>query len=627
VLRRVMGYKKYLSLFLFFIQCVSSLWALNGQNDSLFYQIGFEQELNSYKWLSQIYYKRAVFGKGLLRVNENFNSSLIRLSRDEHKWRDDQRLNFNLFIPYSLIWGLKFAGSANSFSDRLSGVLSDIKTNWAAIGLQLQPLQKIKFNSAIGYKYDDRLARTDRGTVYDIQLTADSVNIKDYENQFYFINKGDKYSIRKNNDFEIQHRVRKYFQEDTFDSLYIFWTKKRRDNYDLINTDKVYIESLEEENRGIQHYLIYGAPTVTQFRFRTLINSRQTSVGKYDKHTIIESRSKKDFHSENEIGVLIQRAYMMFNVALVYATENQKNDVPDSLKAKRFSKYFYYISPDFQSSRLTLSTRAHFYLFKSDTLQLNGYISRYQYDTPENNVDDRDELRLNISISEIHHFSPYLKLISNGSVNLNHLVYIFGERSANNNWMRIFRLFPKIIYRPNKKFSLEHQVEVLTNYVDYDYEIGTSASDLKSYVFRKFSFTQEINAQMTNRTGIFFSSIVELEENGKLDWERWTEFLQMSRETFWLRMNLNFRAKAHIIIAPGFLFLRRIEKNQSYSAFDSGFGGKRGTMISYGPTLKFIFSPNKRINLSFEGMRRIVTSYSVQRSFFNHFYLALTWYN
>ncbi len=610
------------------IQHISNVWTFANPSDSLFYQTGFGQELNTYNWLYQFYYERPIFNKGVLRIDENYNSSLIRLSPDDHKWKDDQQLNLELYMAIDKMWKLKFAAAANQFSDRLSGIVSDIETNWSNVGFQFQPRSRIEINSSIGYKYDDRQVRLDQGITHDVQILADSVVIKDYENQFYFLNKRDKYSERNNSDFQLKYQVRKYFQEETFDSLYIFWTKKRRDNYDLINIDQINIESYEEENRGLQHYLIYGAPRGIQFRFRTLLNSRQTSVNKYvEDETADESRSKQDFHSENEVGFLLQRNYMALNFSLGYETDDQKNEVPDSSRTKKFSKYYYYISPDFESSRLTLSGRSHFYLFRSDTLQLNGSISRYRYDTPTNNVDDRDELRMNFSISEFHHFSPYLKLISNGSITLNHLVYIFGERSANNNWMRIFRLFPQLIYQPNNKFSLTHDLEVMANYVDYDFETGTTSVDLKSYIYRKFSFSQEINAQITKRTSIFLSHLIELEENGKLDWRRWIEFLQMNRETYWLRVNLNFRAKEHLIIAPGFLFSRRVEKNQSYSSLSRDLGGITGTLVSYGPTFRLLFALNKKLNLSFEGMRRAVTNQSSQKSYYNHLNLALTWCN
>jgi len=609
------------------IQAVSTLSAFGGQNDSLLYQVGFKQELNAYQWLSQIHYERPVFGNGLLWVGENFNSSLIRLGQDDRKWKDDQQLNLNLFLPYSKIWGVNFAAYANRFSDRLSGIVSDIKTNWATMGFRVQPYSKIELKSSIGYKYDDRQERIDRGITHNVHFSTDSLIIKDYENQFYFLSRGDKYSERRNTDFELKYQVRKYFQQDTFDSLFIFWTKKRRDNYDIVNTGEFNIESLVQQDRGFHHLLIYGSPVGIQFRFRTLLSRRETGVDRYKEDKIDESRSKKDFHSENEIGMLLQRNYMDLNFSFSYETDDQKNEVPDSLRAIRFSKRIYYISPDFNSSRITLTTQSNFYLFQADTLKLSGAISRYRYDTPEDNVDDRDELRWNFVISEIHDFSPYLKLITNGSVTLNHLVYIYGKRSADNNWMRIFRLFPKLIYRPGNKFSMTHDLEVYANYVDYDFKFGTVSTNLKSYVYRRFSFTQEINARLTDRTGIFFSSKIELEENGKLDWDKWTEFLLMSRETFWFRTSLSFQAKKQLFISPGIWFSKRFEKKQSYFSYASEPGATDGTILSYGPTLKLTYVPNEKLNFNFEGMRRLVTINSVQKSVFSQLNLVLTWYH
>jgi len=260
-------------------------------------------------------------------------------------------------------------------------------------------------------------------------------------------------------------------------------------------------------------------------------------------------------------------------------------------------------------------------------LQFRGSISRYRYDTPENNMDDRDELRMNINISEIHHFSPFLKLISRASVNLYHLVYIFGERSANNNWMRIFRIYPQVIFQPNKNISVSHHVEVLANYVDYDYDFGTSTSDLKSYIFRRFSLTQQVVAKLTRRTSIFINHKLEMEENGKLDWDRWTQFLQTNRENHWVKMHLNYKVQRHLTISPGFLYFKRVEKQQSSFSLPAGIAVQRGGMESFGPVLKLTYNPHQKLNFSFEGMRRAVTMKPSPRQFINHFDVTLTWYH
>jgi len=314
-------------------------------------------------------------------------------------------------------------------------------------------------------------------------------------------------------------------------------------------------------------------------------------------------------------------------LALKYESNNQKNDVPDSLKNKKFSKYFYYISPDFQSSRLTLSTMSKFYLFRSDTLQLNGSISRFSYDTPENNMDDRDEFRLNVSVSEIHTFAENLTFVLNGSVNLYHLVYIFSERSANNNWMRIFRLFPQVFYRPNKNITIAQYLEILANYVDYDYETGTTTTDLKSYIFRRFSLTQEIQARLSRQIGIFLNYKLELEENGKLDWDSWTEYLLMNRKNHWVRFNFNYKLNKDFIVSPGFILNRRIEERNNIASFSGSYLAQGGSITSFGPTFKLVYQPHHRLHLSLEAIRRAVTMVSEKTQYINHIDLSLSWYN
>ena len=626
-LRNVNDLKRLVFVLAVIFQSWSIVDETFGQTNPFAYRVGFQQNLNSYSWLTQIHYDRAIFGKGSFELQENFNSSLIRLSGNDHKWKDDQQLHVKLFVPASSNWGARFSASANSFTDRLSGLVNDIKTNWAMVGLLLQPNSKLSLSSDIGYKYDDRRARMDHGLTYNIQMKMDSLVINDYYNKLYFFNKSDQYSIRNNKDLEFQYNVKKYFQYGTIDSLSIHWSRMRRDNYNMIEIDNLTIETLSEENKGFQNSLIYGLKSNVFLGVTTKINQRVSSVEKNQQRTLLEARSKKDFQSENEFSMSMDQKFMLFNIALKHETNSQKNDVPDSLKTKRFSKYFYYISPDFQSSRLTLATMGKFYLFTSDTLLLNGSISRFRYDTPENNMDDRDEFRLNVNVSEIHHFNENLKLVVNGSVNLYHLVYIFSERSANNNWMRIFRLYPQVFFKPNHKIAVAQYFEVLANYVDYDYETGQTTTDLKSYVFRRFSFTQQIQAQITQRTDILLNYKLELEENGKLDWERWTQYLLMNRENHWLHFNFNYRIKSDLIISPGFILHNRFEKRNNLLSAPGGYSGQSGNIKSFGPTFKLVYQPHHRLHFSLDATRRAVITVSDKSQFINHVDLNLTWYN
>jgi hypothetical protein len=618
-------YNKY--IFFILILSRSLTIASTPENKHFVYQIGFGQNLNSYQWRTGLYYNRPFLGKGLLEVSENYNTSLIHLSGAENKWKDDQKLNIDLSWAYSPIWKMKLSTSAFLFSDKFSGIASEINTNATSLGVVFSPINFIELKSIAGYKYDHRFDKIDRGATYLFDIkTTESVPIKEYYNNAEFLLKGDNYSFRKNNDAEFRYKIKKYFQQDTYDSLSVFWTKKRRDNYDRLNPFDINVESLEEENRGFSHFLSYGSKGSARLELRTKINSRSTSVGKFEERNLIDERSKTEFHSENEIGIFYKPNKLELNGSLSYVTDEQKNEVPDSLQSSRFSKYFYYISPDYKSSRLTLSSFVKYKISKSDTIQLKGAISLFRYDTPENNMDDRDEFRMNIHLLEIHHFSPRLKFIFNGSVNLYHLVYIFGERSANNNWMRIFRLYPQVVYRPNERFSITQKVEVLANYVDYDFETGTSSYNIRSYVFRRFAISEEVNTIVTKQSGININYKFEIEENGKLNWDNWTETLLMNRKNHWLRFNLNYKFDYNISISPGFIFFKRSENKQNTFNLGSSLASQRGDLFSYGPTLKINYALKKNLEFNFEGMRRVIKRSGMDNSYINFINLRLAWY-
>jgi len=626
MLKRKMGKQKFIITIFILSPMICCFGAAQDANDSLVYQIGFEQELTTYRWLSQIYFQRILLNHMMLRAIENFGSSLIRFSSSDHKWKDDQQFTLEFQIPLSERWKFNWAAAANRFRDRLSGFVSDFNTNWSTAGLKFQWDRNYELSSAIGYKYDDRQIRQDRGLTHQLFILVDSLEIQNYINHIHFFSKGDDYSRRQNFDAEFKYQVTRHFQEGAFDSLAIFWDKKRRDNYDQFILNQILIESFKENNKGIANYLRYTPFSSIHLKFRTLLHARETSVGKYLSKNDEERRSRNDFQFENEISLLIQNRLAYITVALHYETDEQKNAIPDSIRAKKFSKFYYYISPDFESSRLTLLSRIQVRLSRADSLQLYGSISRYRYDTPKNNPDDRDELRWNFAVNETHYFAPHLKLITNGNVILNHLVYIFGERSANNNWMRIFHLFPQIVYQPNRNFSVAHDFEVYANYVDYDFEFGKSSADLKSFVYRKFSLNQELKTRITQRTQVVMSNKIELEENGKLDWERWTEFLLMNRETYWLRVSLNFQPNRTTLIAPGFLYSKRVERNQHGLFRANDASGITGTIISMGPTLKLSYHPHPKLFVSFEGMRRAIMVGRSQKSYFNNFNFMLNWY-
>ena len=97
--------------------------------------------------------------------------------------------------------------------------------------------------------------------------------------------------------------------------------------------------------------------------------------------------------------------------------------------------------------QMQLSVNALHAFSPADTLSFSGSSVKLEYDTPESNPDDRDELFLIASMRWSHKFHEHLSAALTGDVSFRHLVYIFSEQSANNTWNRVFRFSPSVAAR------------------------------------------------------------------------------------------------------------------------------------------------------------------------------------
>src|SRR5206468_114721 len=92
------------------------------------------------------------------------------------------------------------------------------------------------------------------------------------------------------------------------------------------------------------------------------------------------------------------------------------------------------------SIRTTLAGLLQVPMSPSDKLFFSGAASILRYDTPsDQNVEDRDELLVALSLATTHRISQYFDLGISLEGTLSHIVYLLRERSANNNYNRVLR--------------------------------------------------------------------------------------------------------------------------------------------------------------------------------------------
>ncbi|MFN4112032.1 MAG: hypothetical protein ACK4G1_07120, partial [Ignavibacteria bacterium] len=235
------------------------------------------------------------------------------------------------------------------------------------------------------------------------------------------------------------------------------------------------------------------------------------------------------FNVSGESHIPIGSVFSIFKFS--YQERSEKHSVK---RIQSIPDYIYYQRLDEElqknnfSSRVTFGTQNKINIISRDTLVLDASISKLRYDTPplENFTnpvsitrDDRDELLYIIRLQYLRFFNPSLiTTILLESFN-NHLVYIFKERSSNNNWNRVLRLSTSTTYQ-SKKFTTKNYFEVLANYTIYDFEEIFQTT--QSFAFRQFGFRDSTKFSLFSNYFLAANFNLKLSEQGIFFWEKFS---------------------------------------------------------------------------------------------------------
>jgi len=584
--------------------------------------VRYRQELNTYVWQLGLMQRYRLGGRWQLSFQEQFRSSMLRLGGSDDKWKDEQ--DFAALLNYRLAPTLKLFSQLSSlaFIDKQSGFNNDVRGYSGGLGLQFTPARYASLRGSAGPRWEMRLGQNDRGYFYAADASLEAIDWGGYLNSASATLIRDEYQHRTNHDAQVSYRASKTFSAGTSDSIRVYLNDRRRDNYVSEAGD---VESQREGNKGLENDLVYGISHSAQLRLRSLYTLRDVELVSYASGEAERSRKRNDEINDHTLTLDFHPDRWRGRVLLSYLGLTQKYDIARGDSHLPFSQRIAFLTPDNKSSRLLLSSEAAAMLGHSDSLSLYGSISRFQYDTPDtSNFDDRDELRINGKVTWSHLFTPSLYGQLQASVSLYHMVYIYGERSADNNWNRIFRLRPLLSYTPSKNLAWHQAFEVLANYVQYDFE--TQLMQTKSFVFRKFSYDDSLRWQMTLRSKVLLDYRLLLEENGELYWQEWKEKMLTTRTSHWLQARFSYAAVRGLGISPGYTLYLRDEWRHLTSPAGAAKKEKYSTFSSHGPVIGITYTPRPRVRVIFDAVRRRVLPYQQKRYYINTVDIHLEWH-
>lgn len=207
-------------------------------------------------------------------------------------------------------------------------------------------------------------------------------------------------------------------------------------------------------------------------------------------------------------------------------------------------------------STFQLSSNLFYNINLMNRVELSGSASVFKYDTPsETNYDDRDEVGFIIYVG--HRFNNLRNLILQTSVDLNlyHTVYIFSQKSSNNNWNRVIRFTSKSFYTPTDWFRNIGTFSVLANYTVYDFQ--DIVSTVKSYSFRQLNLKDSMIVNFTRHIGADVYGELKLYERGELNWNSFSQRPINYYEDKIINSELNYFFNKFMTLSAGYKYFEQ----------------------------------------------------------------------
>ncbi len=497
--------------------------------------LNFDKSFNTYHWTANAFYNN-FFGRVKIQINEQFVSTLIKTDR---KLITDNQ-NFDFKFRYRLNSKLSAASNVNSFilSDNksLGGSISKASFHVMYGGFAYQPFEKITLEPLVGFRIDNQIDQRDKGLSYQLGLSSNDWEYHGYLTTLQGLFQYDQIQPRTLKTYNASLRIDKKFFEETHNYLQLNYYHNRRDFYTLADsmvqkqqniryniesrTDNsiALIDSLNYNvNRKmlwIFHGNILTKGIARDNRYLNLIDALHSPLNTNVNELKIEGGIKLFYTFSDRL-----KSFIGFH----YQERDEKHKLMMPADFPLIDKY---IQTEEQKNNHTKNTSltgsALWAASSSDTITISGSANILHYDTPSlNNNDDRDELWYLLNLNTLHNINRFLILKSALEINMVHLVYLFSARSADNNWNRILRFSPTIIYSPKNGFKTTNSFEVLANYTVYDFEYLTSQT--RSYAFRQFGFLDSTSYHLAEHTSIDWFSHVRLYERGEFKWNSFTE--------------------------------------------------------------------------------------------------------
>ena len=572
--------------------------------------IRFERNLNTYLWNFKADFSGRDSGFAA-DVHDRYSSSFIE--QNQNSLRDEHTLWLNASRRISSMMNLDLEASTFTLSDNQSLDISNAALHTGLVGVSIRPLPYISVTPLVGFRVDRQQDQTDQGWNYKLSSQLDSVDIDGYETLASLRLNVSNLSPRYFRSNGAQLFFAKDFLEGSFDSLRFQWSNNRWDFY--IPADSVMqkefgikenIRSRVDEIYNVSNTLHYAVGKELSAVVQTLVETRTISNAFRYKSLLEPTMIPYDVtvqeqRLEGGIDLNYRDMNNIFASVGIHTSERDERHILQKIDG---------VDPDIQQSaseqetqldniqhRTSLRGIFSMPVSSNDFVSFESSAGILRYDAPDStNTDDRDELLITLSGRESHRWNEYFNISVTVEATLNHIVYLLAERSANNNWNRIFRLAPELTYTPSPAMRMVNTFEVLANYTVFDYE--TLIPTVESYSYRQFAFLDSTSYDMSSSMGLDVLLHVRLYERGELQWKAFTERPQQYFREVTFSPAVRYTIQERLVCAAGF---RSFVQNRYL--YNGAARVADGNYFSYGPTTSIVLMAPSGWRLEIQGWK------------------------
>ncbi len=520
----------------------------------------------------------------------------------------------------------------NILSDSRKIEINSASVTNTALFTEINPMNNLVITPYAGYMNNRQIGQNDYGAMYGSEAIFNNFGTEDYNLYSEFKFRNEDISPRKNELRFFNLQFTNNFTPVVTNQLQIDYSLSKKDFY--FHADSLTAKSFDILN-NIQSRTEANYIVQDKFRHADFLNTFVLDLtGRVSYRTIDrDTRYRLPLNTKSIFDTRINELNLEFESSAGYSSHLFEGLVKvifsgrdEQHLTKRFAGVSDILYEDRQRDensknnnavRASLSFLGNLKFSKTDNLYFSLFQNKLQYDTPSNiNYDDRDEVLSIVRLKYSKLLTPFFQTFLSLEGTINHTVYIFAEKSSNNNFNRIIRLSSGGDYI-GKNISSYNTFEVSANYTVYDFE--ELNPNFHSYSFRQFSANDSSNIKITKNLMFRIFSYVKLSEQGDLQWKAFSTHPNRYLSEIYSEPKLAVQIK-EVLFSAGMRY---------FSINTYNFNGEQKILeskyLSLGPVAEINLLIRSRLSLNFYGWYEFISASANTNRKMANFNFEMNW--